>query len=139
MAQIISGTILEVLEVKQGTSKSGNAWQKQAFAITTGGMFPDTIAFELFGDRIGQFAHLLHKDNIVAAVAKPKNGRGELFHLAPGAQHVPSYRRAAAGSAHGAASAALPAASATSLPAASSGTSGASSSSSGSGSSSSCP
>lgn len=75
MAQIISGTILEVLEVKQGTSKSGNAWQKQAFAITTGGMFPDTIAFELFGDRVGQFAHLLHKDNIVTVEYRIKSQR----------------------------------------------------------------
>lgn len=75
MAQIISGTILEVLEVKQGTSKSGNAWQKQAFAITTGGMFPDTIAFELFGDRIGQFGHLLHKDGIVTVEYHPRSNR----------------------------------------------------------------
>nr|DAJ68928.1 MAG TPA: Single stranded DNA binding protein [Caudoviricetes sp.] len=75
MAQIISGTILEVLEVKQGTSKSGNAWQKQAFAITTGGMFPDTIAFELFGDRIGQFGHLLQKDGIVTVEYHPRSHR----------------------------------------------------------------
>ena len=75
MAQTISGTIEEVLEVKQGTSKSGNAWQKQVFAITTGGMYPDTIAFELFGDRVGQFAHLLHKDNIVTVEYRIKSQR----------------------------------------------------------------
>lgn len=75
MAQIISGTILEVLEVKQGISKSGNAWQKQAFSITTGGMFPDTIAFELFGDRIGQFGHLLQKDGIVTVEYHPRSHR----------------------------------------------------------------
>ena len=75
MAQIISGTIEEVLEVKQGTSKSGNAWQKQVFAITTGGMYPDTIAFELFGDRVGQFDHLLHKGGIVTVEYRAKSNR----------------------------------------------------------------
>lgn len=75
MAQIISGTIEEVLEVKQGTSKSGNAWQKQVFAITTGGMYPDTIAFELFGDRVGQFAHLLQKGGIVTVEYRAKSNR----------------------------------------------------------------
>lgn len=75
MAQIISGTITEVLDVEQGVSKSGNAWQKQIFAITTGGMYPDTIAFELFGDRVSQFAHLLHKDSIVTIEYYPKSQR----------------------------------------------------------------
>nr|WP_314650886.1 DUF3127 domain-containing protein [uncultured Porphyromonas sp.] len=75
MAQTISGIITEVLNVEQGTSKSGNAWQKQIFAITTGGMYPDTIAFELFGDRVGQFAHLLHKDSIVTVEYYPKSQR----------------------------------------------------------------
>lgn len=75
MAHTISGTITEVLGVEQGTSKSGNAWQKQIFAITTGGMYPDTIAFELFGDRVGQFANLLHKDSIVTVEYYPKSQR----------------------------------------------------------------
>lgn len=75
MAQIISGTIEEVLDVKQGTSKSGNAWQKQVFAINTGGMYPDTIAFELFGDRVGQFAHLLQKGGIVTVEYRAKSNR----------------------------------------------------------------
>ena len=75
MAHTISGTITEVLDVEQGVSKSGNAWQKQVFAITTGGMYPDTIAFELFGDRVGQFAHLLHKDGIVTVEYYPKSQR----------------------------------------------------------------
>ena len=75
MAHTISGTITEVLDVEQGVSKSGNAWQKQIFALTTGGMYPDTIAFELFGDRVGQFAHLLHKDSIVTVEYYPKSQR----------------------------------------------------------------
>lgn len=75
MAHTISGTITEVLDVEQGVSKSGNAWQKQIFAITTGGMYPDTIAFELFGDRVSQFAHLLHKDSIVTIEYYPKSQR----------------------------------------------------------------
>ena len=75
MAQTISGTITEVLDIEQGTSKSGNAWQKQTFALTTGGMYPDTIAFELFGDRVGQFGHLLHKDSIVTVEYYPKSQR----------------------------------------------------------------
>lgn len=75
MAQTISGTITEVFDVKQGVSKSGNAWQKQVFSITTGGMYPDTIAFELFGDRVGQFGHLLHKDGIVTIDYHPKSQR----------------------------------------------------------------
>lgn len=46
----IKGTVKAVLNVESGTSKSGNAWQKQTFVITTEGQYPKDVAFTLFGE-----------------------------------------------------------------------------------------
>ena len=46
----IKGKVKAVLPLESGTSKSGNAWQKQTFVITTEGQYPKDVAFTLFGD-----------------------------------------------------------------------------------------
>lgn len=87
MPQIISGTIIDVQPLEQGTSKAGKTYQKQTFAITTGGAYPDTIAFELFAQRVDDYQHLLTKGHIVTVEyypqsrpwSSPKTGRTQYF------------------------------------------------------------
>jgi len=45
----LSGEIVSVSEIQNGTSKSGNEWKKLGFAVTTGGDYPKTCYFTVFG------------------------------------------------------------------------------------------
>lgn len=45
----LKGTITQVMEIKTGTSKAGNEWQKMGFVLDTKEQFNNIIAFELFG------------------------------------------------------------------------------------------
>lgn len=51
----ISGRIVSVLPLQQGTSKAGKPWQKQEYILDTGGQYPKKVCFSLFGDKIDQF------------------------------------------------------------------------------------
>tara|TARA_R110002074_G_scaffold389504_2_gene572835 strand:- start:2955 stop:3323 length:369 start_codon:yes stop_codon:yes gene_type:complete len=46
----MNGTITKISEVQQGTAKSGNEWKKLTFTIETGGDYPKTVAFTVFGE-----------------------------------------------------------------------------------------
>ena len=45
----LSGEIISVSEIQNGTSKSGNEWKKLGFSVTTGGDYPKTCYFTVFG------------------------------------------------------------------------------------------
>lgn len=52
----IKGKIIEVLEKKTGTTKTGNAWASQEYVIETEGQYPKKICFNVFGeDKITEF------------------------------------------------------------------------------------
>jgi len=46
----LQGEIISISEVQTGTSKKGNNWKKLGFTITTGGDYPKTIHFTVFGE-----------------------------------------------------------------------------------------
>lgn len=49
----ISGKIIAVLPLQQGTSKAGNPWQSQSYVLETQEQYPKKVCFEIFGeDRI---------------------------------------------------------------------------------------
>lgn len=49
----IQGTIMQVLPIQQGTSKSnGKSWSKQDYILQTDDKYPKTICFSLWGDLI---------------------------------------------------------------------------------------
>ena len=52
----IQGTIIQVLPLETGVSKSGNSWQKKNFVIETGGQYPKKVCFQIFGDKCNQLA-----------------------------------------------------------------------------------
>ena len=45
----LSGEIASISEIQNGTSKAGNEWKKLGFAVTTGGDYPKTCYFTVFG------------------------------------------------------------------------------------------
>ena len=52
----VTGTITSISDVQTGTSKAGNEWAKLEFAIETGGDYPKTVAFTVFGaDKVDKF------------------------------------------------------------------------------------
>jgi hypothetical protein len=45
----LSGEIVSISEIQNGTSKAGNEWKKLGFTVTTGGDYPKTCYFTVFG------------------------------------------------------------------------------------------
>ncbi|WP_308593548.1 DUF3127 domain-containing protein [uncultured Porphyromonas sp.] len=52
---IARGTVIRILPVQEGVSKSGNAWRKGAFVIETESQYPRTICFNIWNNRIEEF------------------------------------------------------------------------------------
>ena len=48
----LQGKCIAALAIESGTSKSGNAWQKQNFVIETAGQYPKKVCLQLFGDKV---------------------------------------------------------------------------------------
>ena len=53
---IMRGTVIRILPVQEGVSKAGNAWRKGAFVIETDGQYPRTVCFNIWNNRIDDFA-----------------------------------------------------------------------------------
>ena len=53
---IARGTVIRVLPVQEGVSKAGNAWRKGAFVIETESKYPRTICFNIWNNRIDEYA-----------------------------------------------------------------------------------
>ena len=51
----ITGTIIQIQPLQEGTSKSGNAWKKQDCVLETDAQYPRKICFNLFGDNVDKF------------------------------------------------------------------------------------
>lgn len=47
----LTGTIIDILPITSGVSKSGKEWKKQECAIEIPGTYPETVAFSLFGEK----------------------------------------------------------------------------------------
>ena len=52
---IARGTVIRILPIQEGVSKSGNAWRKGAFVIETESQYPRTICFNIWNNRIDEF------------------------------------------------------------------------------------
>lgn len=47
----ITGKIISVLPLQQGTSKAGNPWQLQSYVLETQEQYPRKVCFEVFGEQ----------------------------------------------------------------------------------------
>ncbi len=51
----VTGRVLQILPLQQGTSKAGKPWKSQMFVLDTGGQYPKKIPIKLFGDSVDKF------------------------------------------------------------------------------------
>ena len=51
----VTGRVLQILPLQQGTSKAGKPWKSQMFVLDTGGQYPKKIPIKLFGETIEKF------------------------------------------------------------------------------------
>lgn len=58
----ISGKIIAVCPEQKGTSKKGNEWKQQTFALETNEQYPKKVAFDLFGSKLEEFGKLCTMD-----------------------------------------------------------------------------
>ena len=54
----VSGKLVKVLDLEQGTSKAGKDWQKQSIVLDNGGEFNNEVCVSAFGDKVNQIADL---------------------------------------------------------------------------------
>ncbi|MEG1546381.1 MAG: DUF3127 domain-containing protein [Bacteroides sp.] len=52
----ISGKIIAVLTLQSGVGRNGTEWKKQDYVIETHDQYPKKMCFNLWGDKIEQFA-----------------------------------------------------------------------------------
>tara|TARA_R100001594_G_C3844729_1_gene216825 strand:- start:27 stop:356 length:330 start_codon:yes stop_codon:yes gene_type:complete len=65
MSVTINGTIKKILELEQGTSKSGKEWQKQSFVIEQNTEYNKDVLVNAFGvDKINQLNKFSEGDTI---------------------------------------------------------------------------
>ena len=50
----VTGRVLQILPLQQGTSKAGNPWQKQEFVLEQGRQYPRKVCISLFGDNVAK-------------------------------------------------------------------------------------
>lgn len=51
----ISGKIIQMLPLQQGTSKAGNPWKKQEYVLETLDQYAKKVKFDFFGDKADQY------------------------------------------------------------------------------------
>lgn len=60
------GTIIKILPVQSGVSKSGTAWRRQEYVVQyDGGRFPKAVVFSLMNDDIDRFSLTVGQDYIL--------------------------------------------------------------------------
>ena len=59
------GRIIEIKEIESGTSsKTNKTWESQIFVIDTGGQYPKSVPFKLFGNAISHLEPFQVGDNV---------------------------------------------------------------------------
>lgn len=51
----VTGRVLQILPLQQGTSKAGKPWKSQMFVLDTGGQYPKKVPIKLFGESVDKF------------------------------------------------------------------------------------
>lgn len=75
----ISGRIVSVLPLQQGTSKAGKPWQKQEYILDTGGQYPKKVCFSLFGESITKFPLQVGQDVTVSIDIESREYNGKYY------------------------------------------------------------
>lgn len=66
MSNQIEGVITKVLPIQEGVSKSGNAWKRVEFVLTTAEQYPKTLCISVMGDKVDQHSQIIKEGNPVS-------------------------------------------------------------------------
>lgn len=75
----ISGRIIAVLPLQSGIGRNGNEWKKQDYVIETHDQYPRKMCFNLWGDKIDQFAIQVGEELTVSFDIDCREWQGKWF------------------------------------------------------------
>lgn len=75
----LSGKIIAILPLQSGTGKNGTEWKKQDYVIETHDQYPKKMCFNLWGDRIEQFAIQMGEEITVSFDIDCREWQGKWF------------------------------------------------------------
>mgnify|MGYP003633889357 FL=1 len=77
----VTGKLVKILDLEEGTSKAGKAWQKQSVVIDTGGEFNNLTAVSAFGDKVEKLNRLeLGMDVSILCNVYSREYQGKYYH-----------------------------------------------------------
>ena len=77
----VTGKLVKILDLEEGTSKSGKSWQKQSVVIDTGGEFNNLTAVSAFGDKVDKLNRLeLGMDVAILCNVYSREYQGKYYH-----------------------------------------------------------
>ena len=77
----VTGKLVKILDLEEGTSKAGKSWQKQSVVIDTGGEFNNLIAVSAFGDKVDKLNRLeLGMDVAILCNVYSREYQGKYYH-----------------------------------------------------------
>ena len=77
----VTGKLVKILDLEEGTSKAGKSWQKQSVVIDTGGEFNNLTAVSAFGDKVEKLNRLeLGMDVTILCNVYSREYQGKYYH-----------------------------------------------------------
>ena len=77
----VTGKLVKILDLEEGTSKAGKSWQKQSVVIDTGGEFNNLTAVSAFGDKVDKLNRLeLGMDVTILCNVYSREYQGKYYH-----------------------------------------------------------
>ena len=77
----VTGKLVKILDLEEGTSKSGKNWQKQSIVTDNGNEFNNLIAVSAFGDKVDKLNRLeLGMDVSVMCNVYSREYNGKYYH-----------------------------------------------------------
>mgnify|MGYP003679077257 FL=1 len=77
----VTGKLVKILDLEEGTSKAGKSWQKQSVVIDTGGEFNNLTAVSAFGDKVDKLNRLeLGMDVAILCNVYSREYQGKYYH-----------------------------------------------------------
>ena len=77
----VTGKLVKILDLEEGTSKAGKSWQKQSVVIDNGDEFNNLTAVSAFGDKVEKLNRLeLGMDVTILCNVYSREYQGKYYH-----------------------------------------------------------
>ena len=77
----VTGKLVKILDLEEGTSKAGKSWQKQSVVIDNGDEFNNLTAISAFGDKVEKLNRLeLGMDVSILCNVYSREYQGKYYH-----------------------------------------------------------